>query len=97
MLTMKQSLRLSAVIDKMDITISNPEGTQEQVGADLMLQVVRKAHKAEQEIYSLISDVQKITPAQAEDVDLIDFVKGLISDPKVVAFFKSAVKLKAKG
>ena len=97
MLTMKQGLKLSAVIDKMDLAINNPAGTPEQIGGDLMLQLVRKAHRAEQEIYALIAEVKKITAAEAESIDLIDFAKELVSDPKVVGFFTSAVKSGAQG
>jgi hypothetical protein len=96
-LTLKQGIRLSAIIDKLDLTISNPEGTQEEVGSDLIMQLVRKAHKAEKEICAFVADTNKCSIEEAENVNLIEFIKGLFSDPGVVDFFKSAVNSKDQG
>jgi hypothetical protein len=92
MLTLKQGLKLSAIIDKLELKIADPKASQEQIGADLMMQIVRKAHKAEQEIYAFVAETKGITPQEAENVDLVQFVKDLVSDTDVVNFFKSAVK-----
>ena len=92
MLTAKQAIRLSAVVDKLDISIPDAEATQERVGADLILQMVKKAHKAEQEIYEFIALIKKCTLEEAEEVDFIKLLKGLFADPEIASFFKSAVK-----
>lgn len=92
MITLKQGLKLSAIIDKLDIKISNPNGTPEQIGADLMMQIIRKAHKAEHEIYSFVAEVKGITKEEAQKVDLIAFIKEMASDSDIVNFFKSSVK-----
>jgi len=97
MLTVIQGIRLSAIIDKLDITITNPKGTEDEVGADLIMQVVKKAHKAEKEIFAFVADSTKCSIEEAENVDLIGFIKGLFSDASVVDFFKSAVNSKAQG
>lgn len=91
MLTLKQGLKLSAIIDKLDIKISNPNAKAEEIGADLMMQIVRKAYKAESEIYAFVAETKGISAKEAENVDLIKFVKELVSDSGVINFFKSAV------
>jgi len=92
MLTLKQGLKLSAIIDKLDLKITDPKASQEQIGADMMMQIISKAHKAEKEIYAFVAETRGITPQEAEKVDLVQFVKEIASDAGVVNFFKSAVK-----
>lgn len=92
MLTIKQGLKLSAIIDKLDIKISDPKADAEKVGADLLAQVITKAYKAEQEIYAFVAEVKGIKPQEAENIDLVQFIKELASDTGVASFFKSAVK-----
>lgn len=91
MLTMKQGLKLSAIIDKLDLKITDPKADANKVGADLIMQIVAKAHKAEQEIYAFVAETKGITVKEAENIDLIQFIKELVSDTGVVNFFKSAV------
>ena len=92
MLTLKQGLKLSAIIDKLDIKISNPNGKPEEIGADLMMQIISKAHKAEKEIYAFVAETKGITAQEAENIDLVQFIKEIASDAGVINFFKSAVK-----
>mgnify|MGYP001203999687 CR=1 FL=1 len=91
MLTLKQGLKLSAIIDKLDLKITDPKASQEQIGADLMMQIISKAHKAEKEIYAFVAEIKGITPQEAEKVDLVQFIKEIASDTGVMNFFKSAV------
>jgi len=91
MLTLKQGLKLSAIIDKLDLKITDPKASQEQIGADLMMQIISKAHKAEKEIYAFVAEAKGITPQEAEKVDLVRFIKEIASDAGVINFFKSAV------
>jgi hypothetical protein len=91
MLTLKQGLKLSAIIDKLDLKITDPKASQEQIGADLIMQIISKAHKAEKEIYAFVAEAKGITPQEAENVDLVQFIKEIASDAGVINFFKSAV------
>lgn len=91
MLTLKQGLKLSAIIDKLDLKITDPKADANKVGADLMMQIISKAHKAEQEIYAFVAEAKGITQQEAEKVDLIGFIKEIAADAGVVNFFKSAV------
>ncbi len=97
MLTIKQGIRLSAIIDKLDLKITNPKAPAEEVGADLLMQVVTKAHRAEKEIYALVAEIKGITIEQAADIDLIEFGFGLMQDQSVARFFTSAAKSKGQG
>ncbi len=71
--------------------ITDPKADANKVGADLMMQIISKAHKAEKEIYAFVAETKGITPQEAENVDLVQFMKELASDAGVVNFFKSAV------
>lgn len=97
MLTVKQGIKLSAIIDKLDLKITDPKAGAEEVGADLIMQIATKAHRAEQEIYHFVADVKKIDPEEAEKVDLVGFMQGILSDTGAMGFFKSAVTSKAQG
>lgn len=92
MLTIKQGIKISAIIDKLDMKITDPKATQEQVGADLIMQIVSKAHRAEQEIYNLVAEIKGVTIKDAEQVDLVEFIKDILSNAGIMDFFKSAVK-----
>jgi hypothetical protein len=91
-MNIKQSMKLSAIIDKMELKISNAKATQEEVGADLMIQVVSKAHKAEKEIYNFIAEIKKIPVIEAEEMDLIEFIKEMSEVIGLKSFFPSVLK-----
>lgn len=97
MLTVKQGIKLAAIIDKMDLKIENPKADQEQVGADLMMQFVRKMPLAEQEIYEFIAAGKGITPEQAQNVDLVGYLTELLSDTSLASFFSQAAKSRRRG
>lgn len=105
MLTLKQGIRLSAIIDKLGLEIKttkrDSEGkevfrSQEELGADLMMQVVSKAHRAEQELYAFVAEIKGISAKGAESVDLVSFIKELAAMPGVADFFKSAAMSKGQ-
>lgn len=91
-MNIKQSMKLSAIIDKMGLKINNPKATQEEVGADLIMQVASKAYKAEKEVYNFVADIKGCTSKEAEEVDLTEFIKDLGEISGIKDFFKSAVK-----
>jgi len=92
MLTIKQGFKISAIIDKLDLKVTDPKAPQEQVGADLMIQIISKAYKAEQEIYDLVAEIKGCTATEAEKIDLVGFIKEITSNAGVMDFFRSAVK-----
>ena len=91
MLTLKQGLKLSAIIDKLDLKITDPKADANKIGADLMMQIISKAHKAEKEIYAFVAETKGITPQEAENVDLMQFIKEISYDAGVINFVKSKV------
>jgi hypothetical protein len=91
-MNIRQSMKISAIIEKMELKITDPKATQAEVGADLMIQVVSKAHKAEKEIYAFIAEIRKITVAEAEEVDLVEFINEMKEISGLTSFFTSAAK-----
>ena len=75
MLTFKQGIMLSAIIDKINLEIPDASATQEEVGASLIMQILSKAHKAEQEIYIFIAEIKKIDVKEAVGINLIEFTQ----------------------
>lgn len=92
MLTIKQGIKLSAIVDKMQLEITNPEASQKEVGADLIMQLMSKAHRAEQEIYDLVAELKGCSVVEAAQVNLVEFITELTGNKDVMAFFKSAAK-----
>lgn len=91
MITLKQGFKLSAIIDKLGLKVTNPKAGAEQIGADLMMQVVSKAYKAEKEICAFVAEAKNISTKEAQNVDLVEFVQELLSNKSIAGFFKSAV------
>ena len=92
MATIRQGFMISEIMDKMDIKIANPEGTAEQIGSELVLQLIKNAYKARVEILRLVASVNGITPEEAVEVDLAEFIKRLLNDVGLSDFFGQAVK-----
>lgn len=90
MITLKQGMKISAIIDKLNLKMPDAKD-QEQLGADLLLQVLSKAHKAEKEIYELVADIRGCTAKEAQEIDLAEFVQELLGDAGMRDFFSSAV------
>ena len=91
-MNIRQSMKLSAIVDKMGIKITDAKGSQEEIGADLMMQAVSKAYKAESEIYNFVAEIKKITVEEAQEVDLIEFIKEIGNTSGIKDFFTSAIK-----
>ena len=91
-MNIRQSMKLSAIIDKINVKITNPEASQGELGADLILQIVSGAYKAEKEIYNFIADMSKITPEAAEEMDIKDFIKLITETEGLQGFFTTAAK-----
>ena len=84
---------LSEIADKMDIKLDVKGKSQEEIGVDLMLFLVKKSHKAKDEIKQLVAtltektaeEVGKMSPKQ-----LIASIKEILKQDGVLDFFKSA-------
>ena len=97
MLTIRQTIRASAIIDKMGLEIKNPKATQEEIGADMLIQVASKLRRAEDEVYAFVAEIKKCTIEEAAETDIIQFIKDTMNDAGIISFFKSAVKSNVQG
>jgi len=91
-MTIKQSIKLSAIIDKMGLKIEDANASQEKLGADFIMQIVKNAYKAETEILDFVIASNKCTLEEAEEVDIVVFVKEIMKTSGISDFLKSAVK-----
>lgn len=77
----KHIIMLSKIVSKMDLTLDLKGKTQEELGAGMLVDIFKGVHKAEPELYSLLSDLTGRTVEAIADMD----VKDLYSELKVVA------------
>ena len=91
MITIEQGMKISAIIDKLDLKVPDPNKGQAFFGADLMMQVLGKAHRAKTEIYDLVAEVKGCTVKEAKAVNLMEFIKELGETEGIKDFLSSAV------
>ena len=97
-ITGRQALKVAKLIKKLNLKISDPKGTAEEVGADLIMQVMNNIGEAEEEVAEILSILTGVPAEEALDVDLI----GLIEKEKAagedgfLSFFISVVKSRMK-
>jgi len=88
MLTPKIVVIISAMIDKMDLDISDIKGKdQKEVGTKLLTILVKRLYKAEDEVYRLIAEYKGITIEEAAKCDFIAVVKELVADTGITGLF----------
>lgn len=84
---------------KFDVTTKTEDGqvvfkTQEQMGAEFMLQIVENLHLAQQDINALLGSLVGKTAEEFGELDLIEEVLPMIQElkenPKLANFFKLA-------
>lgn len=90
-------LKISALVDKLDIDIesldidtsgkTNDEALRE-AGLRLVYLAFRKLHKAETELYALIAAYRGVTTAEAKKLDAIEIVKEIFQQEGIADFFK---------
>jgi hypothetical protein len=91
MITIEQGMKISAIIDKLDLKVPDPNKGQAFFGADLLMQVLAKAHRAKTEIYDLVAEVKGCTVKEAKAVNLMEFIKELGETEGIKDFLSSAV------
>jgi aspartate carbamoyltransferase regulatory subunit len=82
---------LSEIADKMDIKLDVKGKTQEEVGAELILFLVKKAHKAKDEIKTLVATLTGKPLEEVSDMspnEMINNVKEILKQDGVLDFFK---------
>ena len=96
MITIEQGMKISAIIDKLDLKMPDPNKGQAYFGADLLMQIVAKAHRAKNEIYGLIAEVKGCTEKEAKQVNLVEFIRELAETEGIKDFLSSAVTSQAQ-
>lgn len=97
-LTLEQVLNISALVDKLDIKIDS-KAEVEEVGTDVILQVIKKAHTAKDEVIELVSSILNCKKEDALKCDLLgewQKFKNSERGKEMVVFFKSASQQKAQ-
>lgn len=96
-ITTRLALKVSRLIGKLDLKITDPKASADEVGADLILQIVGKIGDAEDEVAEIIATVAGVTKEEALDMDLVEFFESNKGDNGLISFFISAVRSKLKG
>lgn len=95
--TPKLACKLSRIIDKMGISsvmmninidTGNEKEDIEAVAKEVFSLLLNNLYKAESEVYELISVLLKITPEEAEEVDLLPIIKSFLQNTKLTDFLK---------
>lgn len=98
-LTGRQLMKISALADKLDIKIDT-KADIEDLGSDVIWQVIKKAHTAEDEVSEVLAIFLDCKPAEALDVELMEKWEAFAASDKgkkALSFFQSAAASKAQG
>lgn len=72
-------IKLSVMIDKMGVDLGAIQGkTNEETGLKIVSLLIQNIHKAEQELYELISLKKGISVEEAKKENVIIFIKDLM-------------------
>ena len=83
----KTLLKLSAFMDVAEIDFSVLKGTDKTVvGIAIIAELAKKIHRAENEFYEMVMDYKKITREEAEEIDIVEVVKEILTDGDVQSF-----------
>lgn len=91
----KTAIKMSAIIDKMEIgqqlkdmevNTGDEAKDREELGKQLIVLIITKLYKAEDEIYELIAMCKGISIEEAKEVEVIPFLKELFGIDGVTDF-----------
>ena len=85
----KHIIMLSRLVSKMELFIDFKGKTQEEIGGDITLDIIRNIHKADAELYEILGDILGYNPEKVADMEikeLIDIIRAVINE--VVNFIK---------
>jgi len=97
-LTGRQIMKISALADKLDLKIDT-KADIEDMGSDIIWQVAKKAHTAEEEVSEVLAILLECKPEEALDFDLMSKWEAFTDSDKgqkMLGFFHSAAELKAQ-
>ena len=79
---------ISTLIMQLNVETGDEKKDREELVKQLVSLVVDNFYKAEDETIELIAMLKDITKEEAEEVDIIEFIKELISIDKIKDFLK---------
>ena len=86
---------LSRIIDKIDLTL-NPKGkTQDELGAEVVMTILRRLHLARDEIIDLLASLTGKTPEAISTQPLaetVNMLRDVLSQDGVADFFGSLAR-----
>lgn len=93
-ITGRDLLKISRLVDKLDLKIENAAAPAEEVGASLIMQIVRKLGTAEDEVADLLTIFTGGTKEEALEVDLLDLYETKIKPniKQLAPFLQSVTK-----
>lgn len=99
-LTIKDAFTFSEIIDKMGIDTDlnalldkGGEKGQEWMGGQIALLVIKKLHRAQDEVLAFLASLEGCTVEELSNKPVVyikDLISGLTKDPQFADFFKSA-------
>jgi len=93
----RQIAMISKLVSQMGFKLDFKGKSQDEVGADMLWDIITNIHKAEKELYILISDMTGRTVEAVADTDieeLAEEIKAIYT--KVAGFFPQPVTSKMK-
>ena len=81
---------ISSLIMQLNIDSGDDKKDREELAKQLIALIIDNLYKAEDEIIELISKLKGISKEEAEEVDIIPFIKELLSNEKLTNFLKLA-------
>ena len=90
----KDIFKMSKILKKMDLKVGDVVGKkQEQVGAELILEVFENLHLAEAEVNEFLADMKGITVTEFEELPIdktMEIIKEFKEMKGLSSFFKQA-------
>ena len=79
---------VSKLVSKMGIKLELKGKSQEELGTDLIWQIVNNLHLAEKEFYELLGQVSGYAPEAIEDMDVMELTEEIrLIYKKILSFF----------
>lgn len=79
---------ISSLIMQLDVETGDEKQDRKELVKQLVALVIDNFYKAEEEMIELIAMLKDITKQEAEEVDIVSFIKELVNNDKIKDFLK---------
>ena len=79
---------ISSLVMQLDVETGDEKQDRKELVKQLVALVIDNFYKAEEEMIELIAMLKGITKQEAEEVDIVSFIKELINNDKIKDFLK---------